>query len=101
MVKNCPTIHLCGILSDGGVHGHQDHLFKMIELFNRHKSNIFVHCFLDGRDTNPTSGYKNMKLLLDMIKKINKMSRLAVYVEDFIQWIGTIDGIEFRRHTEQ
>ena len=68
MVKNCPTIHLCGILSDGGVHGHQDHLFKMIELFNRHKSNIFVHCFLDGRDTNPTSGYKNMKLLLDMIK---------------------------------
>ena len=46
-----------------------NHLFKMIELFNRHKSNIFVHCFLDGRDTNPTSGYENIKLLLDMIKK--------------------------------
>ena len=33
MVKNCPTIHLCGILSDGGVHGHQDHIFKLLDVF--------------------------------------------------------------------
>ena len=72
----------------------------MIELFNRHKSNIFVHCFLDGRDTNPTSGYKNMKLLLDMIKNKQNVKIGDYYVGDFIQWIGTIDGIEFRRHTE-
>ena len=41
-----------------------------------------------------------MKLLLDMIK--NKQNvKIGVNEEDFIQWIGTIDGIEFRRHTEQ
>ena len=32
---NCQRIHICGLLSDGGVHGHQDHLFKMIEVFKK------------------------------------------------------------------
>ena len=44
--SNCKRIHLCGILSDGGVHGHQDHLFKMIEIFEKQTRKFFCIVFL-------------------------------------------------------
>ena len=66
--SNCKRIHLCGILSDGGVHGHQDHLFKMIEIFEKTNTEILLHCFLDGRDSSPISGLENMKKLNEIIK---------------------------------
>ena len=50
-----------------GVHGHQDHLFKIIEILGK-KKEILLHCFLDGRDSSPISGYDNMKNLLEKIK---------------------------------
>src|SRR5579859_1786865 len=50
-------LHLMGLLSDGGVHSHINHLFALLEMAKRQKvENVFVHCFLDGRDTPPHSG---------------------------------------------
>lgn len=49
-------VHLMGLLSDGGVHSHTGHLFALLELARRHGAPTFVHAFLDGRDTAPTSG---------------------------------------------
>jgi 2,3-bisphosphoglycerate-independent phosphoglycerate mutase len=64
-VENCLTdgkpngraLHLYGLLSDGGVHSHNTHLYALLELAKLHKlENVFVHAFLDGRDTPPQSG---------------------------------------------
>lgn len=95
--EKCKRIHICGLLSDGGVHGHQEHLFKMINIFEKSKKEILLHCFLDGRDSSPLSGKKNMQLLLDKIKK-KKMLGLQVYAGDFTQWIVTIGGTGLKKH---
>ena len=50
------TVHLMGLLSDGGVHSHIDHLFALLELCRREGVQPCVHSFLDGRDTPPESG---------------------------------------------
>ncbi len=51
-------LHLMGLTSDGGVHSSLDHLFKLIEIGKEYglKNQLFVHCFMDGRDTDPRSG---------------------------------------------
>lgn len=50
-------LHLMGLCSDGGVHSQLDHLFALLELAQRQGlKQVFVHCFMDGRDTSPTSG---------------------------------------------
>ncbi|MBP5666579.1 MAG: 2,3-bisphosphoglycerate-independent phosphoglycerate mutase, partial [Salinivirgaceae bacterium] len=55
--KNGKSIHLMGLTSNGGVHSSLDHLFKLIEIAKEYGiSNTFVHCFMDGRDTDPKSG---------------------------------------------
>jgi 2,3-bisphosphoglycerate-independent phosphoglycerate mutase len=46
-----------GLVSNGGVHSSLDHLFKLIEIAKHYNiDNTFVHCFMDGRDTDPKSG---------------------------------------------
>ncbi len=55
--KNGSDLHLYGLLSDGGVHSHNTHLYGLLEMAKRQGiPNVYVHCFLDGRDTAPTSG---------------------------------------------
>ena len=55
--KNNSALHLYGLLSDGGVHSHNTHLYGLLEMAKREGvSNVYVHCFMDGRDTAPTSG---------------------------------------------
>ena len=51
-------LHLMGLCSDGGVHSSLDHLFKLIEIGKAYglKNQVFVHCYMDGRDTDPRSG---------------------------------------------
>src|SRR5579871_3602493 len=50
-------LHLFGLLSDGGVHSHQEHLYALLRIAREHKlQRVFVHAFMDGRDTLPTSG---------------------------------------------
>lgn len=60
-VENCKrndsALHLFGLLSDGGVHSHNTHLYALLELAKRNGlDKVYVHCFLDGRDTAPASG---------------------------------------------
>ncbi|MBQ9355822.1 MAG: phosphoglycerate mutase (2,3-diphosphoglycerate-independent), partial [Prevotella sp.] len=56
--QNGKKLHLMGLCSDGGVHSSLDHLFKLIEVGKHYglKNQVFVHCFMDGRDTDPKSG---------------------------------------------
>jgi len=50
------SVHILGLLSPGGVHSHQDHIFSLMELADQcHVNNIYLHAFLDGRDTPPKS----------------------------------------------
>jgi 2,3-bisphosphoglycerate-independent phosphoglycerate mutase len=50
-------LHLMGLLSDGGVHSHIEHLFALLRMARENQvKNVFVHCFMDGRDTPPESG---------------------------------------------
>ena len=55
--KNDSALHLFGLVSDGGVHSHLTHLFGLLEFAKRQGlKKVYVHCFLDGRDTPPQSG---------------------------------------------
>ncbi|MBR1701019.1 MAG: 2,3-bisphosphoglycerate-independent phosphoglycerate mutase [Lachnospiraceae bacterium] len=55
--KNNSALHMMGLLSDGGVHSHNTHLYGLLELAKRNGlEKVYVHCFLDGRDTPPASG---------------------------------------------
>ncbi|MCK9179767.1 MAG: 2,3-bisphosphoglycerate-independent phosphoglycerate mutase [Bacteroides sp.] len=55
--ENNKKLHLMGLVSDGGVHSSLDHLFKLCDLSKDYElKNTFVHCFMDGRDTDPQSG---------------------------------------------
>ena len=55
--KNDSDLHLWGLLSDGGVHSHNTHLYGLLEMAKKNGlSKVFVHAFLDGRDTPPASG---------------------------------------------
>jgi 2,3-bisphosphoglycerate-independent phosphoglycerate mutase len=57
-------LHLLGLLSDGGVHSHINHLFALLRLAREQKvSRVFVHCFMDGRDTPPNSGVDYLRQL--------------------------------------
>ena len=54
---HCKKLHLMGLTSDGGVHSSLEHLFKLIEISKTYGlKNTYVHCFMDGRDTDPKSG---------------------------------------------
>ncbi len=69
--KNNSNLHLYGLLSDGGVHSHITHLYGLLELAKREGvSNVYVHCFLDGRDTSPTSGKGFIEELEAKMKEI-------------------------------
>jgi 2,3-bisphosphoglycerate-independent phosphoglycerate mutase len=58
-------VHLMGLLSDGGVHSHIDHLLALLDLCTRLKiPSVSVHCFLDGRDTPPDSAHDYLEKLL-------------------------------------
>jgi len=55
--ENNTSLHLMGLVSDGGIHSHQNHLYKLCELANKvGVENVFVHAFTDGRDCDPKSG---------------------------------------------
>lgn len=55
--QNKKSVHIMGLMSDGGVHSHIEHCFAVIDLCKKVGINdVFVHCFMDGRDVSPTSG---------------------------------------------
>ncbi|MBQ1870977.1 MAG: 2,3-bisphosphoglycerate-independent phosphoglycerate mutase [Lachnospiraceae bacterium] len=69
--KNNSALHLYGLLSDGGVHSHNTHLYGLLEMAKREGvSNVYVHCFMDGRDTAPTSGITYVEELQKKMKEL-------------------------------
>ena len=60
-IKNDTCVHILGLMSPGGIHSHEDHLMAMVELAARQgANNIFMHAFLDGRDTPPRSALASL-----------------------------------------
>lgn len=62
------AVHLMGLVSDGGVHSHQEHLYALVRMAaSRGASRIFVHAFLDGRDVPPSSGLEYVQALEEVL----------------------------------
>jgi 2,3-bisphosphoglycerate-independent phosphoglycerate mutase len=68
--KRKSNLHLMGILSNGGVHGHIDHLFTLLDIAKKHNVDPYIHCFMDGRDTGPEDGFFFMSKLQEKIKSL-------------------------------
>ena len=74
------NVHLMGLVSDGGVHSHLDHLKHITSLLHKNAvENVFIHAFTDGRDTNPTNG-------------INYLTELDSHLKNTIGKIASITG---------
>lgn len=77
-VKNKSTLHLMGLLSDGGVHSHQKHLFALLKMAkSAGVPHIVVHCFLDGRDTAPKSSQKYVAALQKELAGVGEIGTLV------------------------
>ncbi|MDO8644093.1 MAG: 2,3-bisphosphoglycerate-independent phosphoglycerate mutase, partial [bacterium] len=75
--KNNSALHLMGLLSDGGVHSHIDHLLALIDFAKQQKiKKLLIHCFMDGRDTSPTSGVGYITRLTEALKE-KKIGQIA------------------------
>jgi 2,3-bisphosphoglycerate-independent phosphoglycerate mutase len=78
-LKNDKPLHLMGLVSDGGVHSHINHLIRLCELASEKSlKNIFIHAFLDGRDTDPQSGKAFLKELMEKTRATG--SRIATVI---------------------
>ena len=63
-IKNNSALHFIGLLSDGGVHSHINHLFALLDMAKKYGvKEVFVHCLLDGRDVPPASGTEYIEML--------------------------------------
>ena len=75
--NNNSKLHLMGLLSDGGVHSHINHLFELLEMCKENNiENVYIHVFTDGRDTLPTSGINYIKMLEDKLEEL-KIGKIA------------------------
>ena len=69
--KNNSALHMWGLVSDGGVHSHIGHIYGLLELAKKNGlEKVFVHCFLDGRDTPPASGKSYVEALEAKMKEL-------------------------------
>lgn len=79
-VKNNTAVHLLGLLSPGGVHSHENHFFAMIDLAaQRGAKHVYVHAFLDGRDTPPRSAKSSLAKLQNKLME-HQCGRIASIV---------------------
>ena len=75
-IQNNKNIHLIGLLSDGGVHSHINHLKHIINMTNQmNAKNVFIHAFTDGRDVDPKSGINFISEIIEFTK--DKSAELA------------------------
>jgi len=73
--KNNSNLHIMGLLSDKNVHSNFNHLFELFKIIEKHNvKNVFIHCFLDGRDAYFDSGIEYLKKLLSKIKKFPNLN---------------------------
>ena len=70
--NNNSSLHILGLVSDGGVHSHINHLLSLLDLVKEQGiSNVYVHCFLDGRDTLPRVALNYLNILDNKLKELN------------------------------
>ncbi len=74
-MKNCETnnsaLHIMGLLSDGGVHSHNAHLYALVKMAKENNiSRVYIHAFMDGRDTPPMSGKEYLQALEEELRDI-------------------------------
>ncbi|MBI3541072.1 MAG: 2,3-bisphosphoglycerate-independent phosphoglycerate mutase [Deltaproteobacteria bacterium] len=76
-IQDGSFFHLIGLLSDGGVHSHEEHLFALVQMAKKEKVPVVaIHCFLDGRDTPPSSSQKYLKKLQHEMKDFGEITTL-------------------------
>jgi len=78
--ENNSNLHLCGLISDGGIHSHINHLLGIIDILKeKNVTNVYYHIFTDGRDTLPDSSLKYIKKLEEKINStgIGKISTIS------------------------
>ena len=70
--KNNSKLHIFGLTSDGGVHSHINHILAMIEMAKQQGlDDVFVHCFMDGRDVDPQAGVKYVDMIQAKMDELN------------------------------
>ena len=78
--RNAAALHLMGLISDGQVHSSLEHLYALLRMAKAHGlENVYVHCFLDGRDTPPSSAIEYVSKLQKQIDEIG-VGRIATLV---------------------
>ena len=77
--KRESKLHICGLLSDGGVHSSEDHLLKIIDILKEYNIKVYYHIFTDGRDTKPYDSLKFIHKLQNKIKetKVGAISTIS------------------------
>lgn len=81
--KNNSALHLMGLLSDGGVHSHVNHLFALLKMAKDNKvEHVYIHCFLDGRDVPPKSAHKYISLVEKKCETLG-IGRIATIIGRF------------------
>lgn len=80
LLKRNPSkrLHLTGLISDGGIHSHINHLIALIDLFKDVKNQVFIHAFTDGRDTDPLSGIHHLKTIENHIETLSNINVASV-----------------------
>jgi 2,3-bisphosphoglycerate-independent phosphoglycerate mutase len=74
------VLHLLGLVSDGGVHSHNEHLYALLRMARENKvQRVFVHCFMDGRDTPPNSGVDYLRALEQKMREYG-VGRIATVI---------------------
>ena len=76
MKKTGGAVHLAGVVSDGGVHGHYQHIIELARIFVGENINVNIHAFLDGRDVSPRSATKYLSILINELPKQAKIRTL-------------------------
>ena len=81
--RNDSKLHIFGLLSDGGVHSHTEHIYALLELAKREGiGEVYVHAFMDGRDTPPTSGVDYIRDLENKCKEL-ELGRISTIMGRF------------------
>lgn len=88
------NVHIMGLLSDGGVHSHQDHIVAMVELaLQQGAKQVFIHTFLDGRDTPPKSADNYVAQLQQALATLNEQYEGTAYLVSLIGRYFAMDRI--------
>ena len=74
------AVHIMGLLSEGGVHSHQDHIIAMCELALKRGATVYLHAFLDGRDTPPRSAQPSLEKLDAVFAQYPNQGRIATMI---------------------